>query len=94
MIPLLSLSFTSGEVTVPIPSKRVCKSTFPVVPSGTLFNFSVAFVLALSNTSINLSNSAFSLGLINPSFVISVNLLSTALFASSAASIACCASVN
>nr|WP_144365174.1 hypothetical protein [Staphylococcus xylosus] len=74
-----------------MPSKRVCKSTFPVVPSGTLFNFSDALVLALSSASINLSNSAFSLGLISPSLVISVNLLSTACLASSAASIASCA---
>ncbi|XKL22074.1 hypothetical protein P1289_07405 [Staphylococcus xylosus] len=42
-IPLPSLSFTSGEVTESMPSRRVCKSIFPVVPSGTLLNFSDAF---------------------------------------------------
>ncbi len=77
-----------------MPSNRVCKSTFPAIPSGTLLNFSVAFVFALFKTSISTSSSAFSLGFINPSLVISVNLFSAVLFACSASSITLSASEN
>ncbi len=92
--PLLSWSFTSGKVTESIWSKRLCSASFPVVPFGTLFNFVEASTFAVSNASINSSNSAFSLGLIKLSDVISDNLLSTAFLASSTASIACSASDN
>ncbi len=92
--PLLSRSLTSGAVTVPISFNRVCNPSLPVVPFGTLLSFSDAFAFAVSNASINSSNSAFSLGFTNPSDVISVNLLSTAFLASSTASIACSASDN
>ncbi len=94
LTPLLSRSFTSGVVTEPISPKRVCNPSLPVVPFGTLLSFSDAFAFAVSNASINSSNSAFSLGFTNPSDVISVNLLSTAFLASSTASIACSASDN
>ncbi len=94
LTPLLSRSFTSGVVTEPIWFKRVCNASLPVVPSGTLFNFVEASTLAVSNVSINLSNSAFSLGFTKLSDVISDNLLSAACLASSAASIASSASDN
>ncbi len=92
--PLLSRSFTSGKVTEPIWSKRLCSVSLPVVPFGTLLNFVEASALAVSNVSINFSNSAFSLGFTKPSDVTSDNLLSTACLASSTASIACSASDN
>ena len=50
LTPLLSRSFTSGVVTEPIWFKRVCKFALPGVPLGTLFNFSNAVDLAVSNT--------------------------------------------
>ncbi len=66
----------------------------PVVPFGTLLSFSDAFAFAVSNASINSSNSAFSLGFTKLSDVISDNLLSAAFLACSTASIACTASDN
>ncbi len=92
--PLLSWSFTSGVVTEPISPKRVCNPSLPVVPFGTLLSFSNAFVLAISNVSINFSNSAFSLGFTKLSDVISDNLLAATFLACSTAAIACSASDN
>ncbi len=92
--PLLSWSFTSGVVTEPISPKRVCNSSLPVVPFGTSFSFVEASAFAVSNASISLSNSVFSLGFTKLSDVISDNLLSTAFLAFSIASIACSASDN
>ncbi len=51
--PLLSRSFTSGAVTEPISSKRVCNPSFPGVPFGTLLNFVEASALAVSNAPIS-----------------------------------------
>ncbi len=92
--PLLSRSFTSGAVTEPISSKRVCNPSFPGVPVGTLFNFVEASAFAVSNASMSCSNSAFSSGFTKLSDVISVNLLSTSFLACSTVAIACSASDN
>src|SRR5699024_7652009 len=92
--PLLSWSFTSGEVTVPIRSKRRRIVSLAVVPFGTSLNFVEASAFAVSNASISLSNSVFSLGFTKLSDVISANLLSVAFLASSTAVIACSASDN
>ncbi len=71
LTPLLSLSFTSGNVTVAIWSKRVCNSPLPVILFGTLLIFSAAVLLAICKSLFNLSTRAFSLGVINLSFVTS-----------------------
>src|SRR5699024_2232401 len=82
--PLLSASFTSGDVNVSILCNVVCKSSLPLLPLGTLFSFSCAACFAVSNPWINASTSDFSSGVTNPSDVTSVNFVSTAVFACSA----------
>src|SRR5699024_7374273 len=82
--PLPSASFTSGDVTDVILSSLVCNSVLPAVPFGTLSNFSLVVCFAVSNAWINASTSAFSFGVTKPSHVISVNFVSTAVFACSA----------
>src|SRR5699024_1866060 len=92
--PLLSTSFTSGDVTEVILSSLVCKSVLPAVLDGTLFTFSWAVCFDASNAWINASTSAFSSGVTKPSDVTSVSLLSTTVFACSAFATACVASDN
>ena len=83
-LPLLSASFTSGDVTEAMLSNLVWRSPLPAVPFGTLSSFSFAVCFALSNAWINASTSAFSSGVNSPSEVISDNLVSTTVFACSA----------
>ena len=83
-MPLLSASFTSGDVAEAMLSNLVCKSSLPAVPFGTLFTFSWAVCFAVSNAWINASTAVFSSGVTKPSDVTSANLLSTTDFACSA----------
>src|SRR5699024_4787212 len=92
--PLLSESFTSGDVTDVILSTLVCKLILLAVPFGTLLSFSCTICFALSNVLINASTSAFSSGVTKPSVVISASFVSTAVFACSAFATACDASDN
>ena len=92
--PLLSTSFTSGDVTDKMLSSLVCCSVLPSVLAGTLFIFSCAVCFALSNAWINASTSAFSSDVTRPSVVISDSFVSTAVFTCSAFATACDASDN
>ncbi len=83
-MPLLSTSFTSGDVTDEMLSSLVWSSPLPAVPFGTLFTFSFAVCFAVSNAWINASTADFSSGVTRPSDVTSASLLSTAVFACSA----------
>src|SRR5699024_7879549 len=92
--PLLSASFTSGDVTDAILSNLLCSSSLPVVPFGTLPNFSFAVCFAFSNVWSNASTSAFSSDVTKPSDVTSATFVSTAVFACSALFTAWSASDN
>src|SRR5699024_6402237 len=70
----------------------VFKSFLPAVLFGTLSNFSFAVCFAVSNVWINASTSVFSSSVTKPSAFISVNFVSTAVFACSAFLTACSAS--
>ena len=85
-IPLLSASFTSGDVTDVILSNLLCNTSLPGMPSGIVFNLFFADCLITFNPKISLSISAASLGVTKPSNVISDNFLSTDAFAFSTSS--------
>src|SRR5699024_10554118 len=87
--PLLSASFISGDVTDVILSNLLCNTSLPVVPSGMVFNLFFADCLITFNPKISLSFSAASLGVTNPSSVISDNFVSTATFAFSTSAMLC-----
>src|SRR5699024_8284783 len=92
--PLLSASFTSGDVTEVILSSLVCKSVLPAVPFGTISTLFFANCFAASNPLINASTSYFSTSVTNLSYVTSTKLIYTNVFVCYALSTDCAASDN